>query len=235
MNLPRIYLIAILLLLFGVGSRGQEPPKAVLVDEHGQLPCDDSLGRLDVWYAEISNHSGSIGLAVISGAREEKHLIAFRHSLMETNARFRGASEQLKLKYVRAVSRGPLMVQLWRIPAGASEPRIENVDNTYTLPNDIRPFLLGKEYPDYLGDNICPGEPADQRIFASFLKENPSSRGNIVVRERTLAKARAKGARLLRTFKLEYGIPSSRLRIFPRKRSIPSDNFEPIVEYWYLP
>lgn len=231
----RVCLIAILLLAFGVGANAQEPPKAVLVDEHGQLPCDDSLGRLDVWYAELSKNPNSTGLAVISIRPEEKHRSVFRQDLMESNAIFRGASKVLKLKYVRANSPGDLKVQLWRIPSGAEEPRIENVDDTFVLPNDIKPFLLGREYPDFLGDNICPGEPTDQRIFASFLKENQTARGNIVVRERTLAKARAKGARLLRTFKRKFGIPSSRLRVFPRKRSITSDNLEPIVEYWYLP
>ncbi len=60
MNLPRIYLIAILLLVFGVCANGQEPPKAVLVDEF-----DPATGfakhlerRLDDLFVKASNDSG---------------------------------------------------------------------------------------------------------------------------------------------------------------------------------
>jgi hypothetical protein len=228
--------VFLFLICLAIATSAQEPTKAVLVDEHGQLPYDDSLGRLDNWYSELSKTPSSIGLAVISSPLGEKHRSVFRQYLMEANARFRKASEVLQLKYVRTNSSGDLKVRLWRIPFGAQEPRIENVDNTFVLPKDLKPFLLGEEYPDYLGaDNICPGERSDQRIFASFLKDNQSARGNIVVRDRTIAKAQAKAARILRTFKGQYGISRSRLGVFPRKRSVPSNNFEPIVEYWYLP
>lgn len=218
---------------FGSAANSQQP-KAVLVDEHGLLPCDDSLGRLDAWYAEIANNQNSVGLAVISGPPEEKHRSVFRQYLMEANARFRGVSKVLPLKYVRANSSDDVKVELWRIPAGAEGPRIENVDNTFVLPGDIKPFRLGTDYPDFF-DNICPGERSDQRIFGEFLKGNPSARGNIVVRGRTLAKAKGKAAGILRVFKKQYGIAGTRLRVFPRRRSIPSNNLEPIVEYWYLP
>ena len=230
-------LVALFVIVFASTGASQEMPKALLVDEHGLFPCDDTLGRLDAWYAELGNNPNSVGLAVISGPPEEKHRIAFRQSLMEASAKARRVSETLKLKYVRAASPGPVMVQLWRIPAGAQEPRIENVDNTHVLPNDIKPFLLGKEYPDYLNDNdiICPGKPSDQRIFAAFLKDNQSARGNIVVRARTISKAQTRAAQILQTFRRRYGIPPSRFRVFPRKRSVPRNNLEPIVEYWYLP
>ena len=120
MNLCRIYLIAILLLAFSACVNGQESPKAVLADEHGLFPCDDTLGRLDAWYAELSNNPNSIGLAVISGPPEKKHLSVFRQYLMDANPRFRGASKELQLKYVRANSPGEVKIQLWRVPAWCS-------------------------------------------------------------------------------------------------------------------
>ena len=43
MNLPRIYLIALLLLAFGVDVNSQERPKAILVDEFANLFCSDEL------------------------------------------------------------------------------------------------------------------------------------------------------------------------------------------------
>ncbi|MGE3168333.1 MAG: hypothetical protein AB7G18_14770 [Pyrinomonadaceae bacterium] len=220
-----------LLLLFGVGSHGQEPPKAVLVDEHGELPCDDTLGRIDMYFAELSHNPGSSGLITISGPPDKKHRIAFRQAIIENHAKWRGFDTQ-RFKIITLNSTDALKLQFWRIPLGADEPKLSGIDTSYQILPSISPFMMGIETE--IGDQICP-EVDDLEIFGRFLIHNPSSRGIIVVRERTLAKARAKGSRLLRTFEREYGIPSSRLRIFPRKRSIPSDNFEPIVEYWYLP
>lgn len=137
-----------------------------------------------------------------------------------------------RLRIIRLNSTPELTLQFWRIPLGADEPKLSGIDMSYQIQPSISPFMMGFETE--IGDQICP-EVDDAEIFGRFLIHNPSSRGNIVVRERTLAKARAKGARLLRTFKRKFGIPTSRLRIFPRKRSMTSDNFEPIVEYWYLP
>ncbi|NOT48331.1 MAG: hypothetical protein HOP17_11350 [Acidobacteria bacterium] len=205
-----------------------------MLDEHGLLPCDDSLGRLDAWYADLSNNPNSIGLAVVSGPPEEKHRSVFRQHLMQANARFRKASEVLELKYVRANSPGEIKIQLWRIPAGGGVPRIENVDNTFSLPGYIKPFRLGTEYPEFV-DDICPGDRSEKSVFAAFLSDNPTARGNIVVRGRTLTLAKAKAARILRTLKGQYAIAGNRLHFFPRKRSVPLNNLEPIVEYWYLP
>jgi len=65
MNPHRIYLIAILLLAFGVGATGQEPPKAVLIDEFSMLTCDDFLGRLDMYLSELRNVPASKGVVII--------------------------------------------------------------------------------------------------------------------------------------------------------------------------
>jgi hypothetical protein len=208
---------------------GQEVPKAVLVDEHGQLACDDSLGRLDVFYAELAKNPGDRGLFVISGRPEIKHRVAFREGLIEAHTRDRGVDAG-RFDFVRAVSDGDLMVQYWRIPPGADRPVISNVDKTYSLPSSIKPFMLGAEYSS--GDGICP-EVNDFPIFVKFLKDNPEARGNIVVRERTLGRAEAKGRRVVRELGAK-GIARSRIRVFTGTRGADDHNV-PVVEYWFLP
>jgi hypothetical protein len=103
---------------------------------------------------------------------------------------------------------------------------------TYTLPNAVRPFMLAVEYS--YADGICP-EVDRAMVFAEYLRANPGSRGNIVVRERTLRKALREVERMRKEFRTRYGVPSSRLRFFPRKASLPANYREPVVEYWYLP
>ena len=208
---------------------GQEGPRAVLVDEHGQLPCDDSLGRLDVFFAELAKNPGDRGLFVISGRPEIKHRVAFREGLIEAHTRDRGVDAG-RLDFVRALSDGDLMVQLWRIPPGADRPVIRNVDETYSLPSSTKPFMLGADY--VYGEGSCT-EVSDLAIFVKFLKDNPEARGNIVVRERTLGRAEAKGRRLVREFGAK-GIARSRLRVFTGIRR-ESDYEVAMVEYWFLP
>ncbi len=226
-----IYLSAILLLILSVGISGQDEAKAVLVDEHGRLACDDLLGRLDSYFAELDKIPRSIGVVVLSSPKAEKRLAVFRQYFIEAHAKDR-KFESSRLKYVRANSGDELSVQLWRIPPRAAEPDVSNVDMSYSLPIGIRPFILGGEYT--YGDGICP-EVDDAPVFAYFLKDNPDSRGNIVVRDRSIVKATQRAKKIRREFRVRYGIPSSRLRFFPRKASVPENNLEPIVEYWYLP
>lgn len=230
--LPRVVLLSVLAYMFALTSVGQVPPKAVLVDEFGRLPCDDNLYRIDFWYTELSHNPNSVGLVVIATAPDKKHLGVFHERMMEAHAEFRGASKALAFRYVRAVSEDDLKVQLWRIPPGADDPRIESLDMSFSLPKQIEPFMLGAEYK--FGGQICP-DPADEPVFADFLRANPAARGNIVVRDRTIERARKKIGRVLRTFQNQYGISRRHLRVFPATLTKPSNHDEPVVEYWYLP
>ena len=225
-----LVLIAVIALI--ADSVGQETPKAVLVDEHGMLPCDDNLGRIDTWYAELSNNPRSVGLVVITTPPEKKHLGVFRELMMKAHAKFRGVADALVFRYVRVNSGSDFKVQLWRIPPGGNEPEIEKIDMSLLLPKHIDPFILGTEYK--FGDQICP-EISDEPVFADFLKANSDARGNIVVRDRTIGNARAKSARILRNFQNRYGISRHRLRVFPATLTKPSNHDEPVIEYWYLP
>jgi hypothetical protein len=215
----------------GEGTIAQERPEPVLVDEHGRLPCDDLLGRLDLYFSELSKDPSSVGVAILSSTRGDKRLAVFRQHFIEAHARDRGFTSN-PIKFIRTISGDSLSVQLWRVPAGGQEPSVSNVDSTYGLPDTFEPLMFGVEY--IYGDDICP-EVEDQPIFAKFLEGNPASRGNIVVRDRSIERARRKADRIRYVFRTKYGITSSRLRFFTRMASRSALMREPIVEYWYLP
>lgn len=227
----RFILLATVSSVFALTSLGQKTPKAVLIDEHGRLPCDDLLGRLDLYFQELRRYPGSMGLVVISSTNNNKHLAVFRQRMIEEHVKAREFTSN-EIKYVRAISDNDLRVQLWSVPSGSTEPTVKNVDMPYTLQPGIKPFMLGAEY--YSGDHICP-EVNDLPVFAAFLKSNSGSRGNIVVRARSVAQARRKADRIRREFREHYDISVSRLRFFPRKAAFAASDFEPLVEYWYLP
>jgi len=227
----RLCCAVLLLLAFTLNSVGQEPPKPVLLDEHGSLPCDDLIGRLDIFFRDLSKSPGSVGLVVISTPAEKNWWAVFRRDLIEAHARDRSFTSN-QIKYVKSSAADEFTVQLWQVPRGAAEPTTKHSDITFEMPDDIKPFRLGVEYT--WADGICP-EVDDQPIFAQFLKSNPASLGNIVVRDRSIKRARRKAERIRSIFRTKYGITSSRLRFFTRTASRSALMREPIVEYWYLP
>jgi hypothetical protein len=232
MNLPKIYLIAILLLAFSVGANSQEPPKPVLVNEYAfRVGREEAHSRIDNFFTELSENKGSTGLVVTFTPPPSKHLGIFR----EDEVRYYSAWHKFpasRLKFLRANHSTQLKVQLWRIPAEGVPPEIRNIDMSFALPKDIQPFILGSEY--VYGGEVCP-DPDIRPVLADFLRGNPPARGNVVVRERTKRLAQQKAARIVRDFQRRYGISRARFRIFPINRSAPSSPHEPSVEYWYLP
>jgi len=134
--------------------------------------------------------------------------------------------------YARADKEGEELVQLWLLPPGASMPEIDRRIESFPIYESVRePFMMG--YETNIG-GICP-EIDDQRIFAGFLKANPSARGNIVIRNNSETNRQRRAAKILKKFTITYGISRKRLHIFYAKLQRPSSYDEPIVEYWYLP
>lgn len=75
MKVSRIYLIVILLLVFGVNVNSQEPPKPILQDEFGKLSCCcDLSGRIDMLLQELSRTPDSVGYVVLGDSRTSTQL-----------------------------------------------------------------------------------------------------------------------------------------------------------------
>ncbi|HUR99675.1 MAG TPA: hypothetical protein VMZ26_16535 [Pyrinomonadaceae bacterium] len=210
---------------------GQDLHQPILVEEHGSIPCDDSLARLDAFYADLYNNPGSSGFISIANAPEKRRDGVFRADWIPKYTRFRGF-DLSRIKIVRTLNDGDLRVSFWRIPPGGIEPAVK-VDESYELPRIMNPFLFGWE--DEIGDPICP--PVDHtKIFARFLKANPSARANLVSRAKSLKTASRNAAHVVVKLVRTYRIPRSRIRIFLRHRELnPMASSLPITELWFLP
>jgi hypothetical protein len=119
MKLNKLKTTFIALLLFGAVTNAQEPGKAVLVDEFGELCSDDVRSRIDSFFMTISDSPDSTGYVVglaqasLPGRYEKfvrlfKNHISFRHFYPE------------RVKFVRSSDREDLRIQFWLVPPGVS-------------------------------------------------------------------------------------------------------------------
>jgi hypothetical protein len=92
----------------------------VLVDEFGKLPNDDIRGRLDSFFAELSNNPNNQGYIINYGTDKE---IAARERLITNHIAFRNF-DRSRITLVRggASADGEPRTKLYRIPPGATNP-----------------------------------------------------------------------------------------------------------------
>jgi hypothetical protein len=92
----------------------------VLVDEFGKLPNDDIRGRLDAFFAELSNNPNNQGYIINYGTDRE---IAARERLITNHIQFRNF-DRSRITLVRGGTSpdGEPRTKLYRIPPGANNP-----------------------------------------------------------------------------------------------------------------
>ena len=96
------------------------PEGPVLVDEFGKLPNDDIRGRLDAFFAELSNNPNNQGYIINYGTDKE---ITARERLITNHIAFRNF-DRSRITLVRGGTSadGEPRTKLYRIPPGASNP-----------------------------------------------------------------------------------------------------------------
>jgi len=230
MNLPRIYLIAILLLAFDVGANGQEVPKAVLVDEFEKFGCSDLRGRIDNFLQSIVGQPGVKGVVASFADGEHKLGAIIREELIKAQVKSRKFPLS-RIEFQRAVYDGEPKTQFWSIPVANSHSTIKDRDDSYSLGWISTPLLIlvDDEYDE--GECYDIDEP---QILSHILKENAGSRLNIVFYGSTANELKNRERRMLRRFTVTNGIDRKRIRTFLKTIRRDPENPKP-TEYWYLP
>ena len=225
------YLVVAWMLMIGLHMYvdGQVAPEAVLVDKYDHAAgCDEFIGRLDGYIGEMRLYPDWKAFIVIRIPPERRPSAVMLQEMMEAWFDSRGF-DRSRLEIVRADGNN-FDREFWRIAPGATGPKIENSGFGYRMSDNVtKPFMLTTDEPE----QICP-EIDHERIYAEFLKTNPSARGNIVVPGDSAAKARRRASSILRRFQVKYGISRNRLRTFTARLAATNHDW-PIVEYWYLP
>jgi hypothetical protein len=219
----RIFLSLVFLTLATIA---QEAPKAVLVDEFGELPCEDILARTDYLASELQRDPTLAASIVISPPRERPSLAQGRRKLISSTLQLRGvSSDRYIFRKMPVSSDGKMATRFWKIPLGAEPPGDNSFIWKEVAPATDRPYIFG-----FVDDiDICPTFVS--RAFAKLLLGNPGARGNIVVIDSKYATAtKYKVADLwIKEFTESHGLPRNRLRLFF------SMGDEPGVEFWFVP
>ena len=97
-----------------------QPEGPVLVDEFGNLPNDDIRGRLDAFFAELSNNPNNQGYIINYGTDRQ---IAARERLITNHINLRNFDRsRITLVNGGASADGEPRTKLYRIPPGAENP-----------------------------------------------------------------------------------------------------------------
>jgi len=210
-------------------ARAQDAPKPLLLDEHGELPCDDLLVRWDAFYADLHANPNSTGLISIATLPEKRRDGVFLKAWIERYTHFRGF-DLSRFRIVRTTADMDMRINYWRIPAGAAEPVLD-IDDSYEIPRTVKPFMFAREEEFEMVE--C-SERDGGRFLWTFLKANPSARANLVFRNRSIRAAKRRSVEVSNNL-VSHGVARHRIRVFLLKQARLPENRKPNSEFWYLP
>jgi hypothetical protein len=218
--------VFLFLICFAVATAAQEQPKAVLVDEFGNITCGDLSARLDNFIFELQQKPNSVGYVVLSAdpttssAANEKYIDGY--------ARWRRFDEE-RLLIATAKLPSAIKAQLWLLPTAAELPTHLELSSTRTLPHStrkIRLFSLFGEYgPCYTG--------APLRLASNYLSSEPGVIANIVIGSKTQRGFKKARFKTIRLFRDKYGIAETRLKFFWTRTEYEPEGSD-IGELWII-
>lgn len=223
MKLQKTFFILIIFIASFQICFGQDNPKAELIDEFGNINCDDFLARNEGFYRVLQENPGSQGYAVISGKNDELRK-KVNYELLIKGAIAINRFDVSRITTIRGAESENFKVQFWQVPPGAAKPDFKESKWNFVFPPQTKPF----SFYDNIRE-ICP-PISFETVYAEYLNANPQARGHIVIYAKSLKtynKFRNEARDLLKD------IPINRLRFFHIKRNF-SDNYANI-EYWLVP
>lgn len=211
----------------------QEEIKPVLLEKFSRYNCEYVLMMTDRFLVELSNNPVSAGYVIIYG---KPRIAAAAMREMKNWIKIRGFDPSRTVFIDGGGIGGRAEIEFWLVPPGAAppepSPQPEYVESDKTAASETetrppnKPYIFSKEYYD--GVAGC-GESEELNLegFAALLKENPKSRGNIVIILDTKNGFREKEKEIL-NYLTGKGIARKRLRTF-------HVNSFGGVELWFLP
>lgn len=219
MKLQKTFLLIILLLAAFQVCFGQETPKAILVDEFSAIGCEDFLSRINNFYIQLQNDPNSQGYAVISGDN------SYLRRKLAYELWLNGAVKFLKrdgnrIIKVRSKETSEIKIQLWIVPASAEKPDFDEAIWDFKFPPKTKPFIFHDSF-----EQIC-SSVFFENVFVEYLEANPSSRGHIVIYDKSPETYRKEKEKIQ---KLLFQIPQNQLKFFYIKKDHSN------IEFWLVP
>lgn len=204
-------------------SYGQVPPKAVLVDEFGHLPCGDLKARTDTFLAELGQNPTDVGYVIVSRSAGNPNST---RKIIRANI-FSRQFDRNRIQIRVAPSSTSGGTQFWRVPAGSEPPQSNEFENENR--DFSRAFLFGRsERHDWAG--VCPTFTPE--YYADLILQNPGSKARLVI--------------LGPTSNSRQSVADHELDILLRYTKLLRENIEfyffhrpnlsyTETEYWYIP
>lgn len=201
-------------------SFAQASPQAKIIDQFGDITCEDVLARLDNFFVSLSNDPTAIGYIIIQGKRENARQSFRYRSLIRGHTKFR-RFDSSRLTIIRNEESDNLKVQFWLVPAGADLPQSSNLswDSPFSI---SKPEMFYSEDGD---DGICPNDILI--TFSEILIKKTNIRAHFVIKAKTFKEFNERKKELLNEFK---EISVNRLNFFYVR-----NNRDSYVEYWLVP
>jgi hypothetical protein len=164
-----------LLACFAVAANGQIA-LPTLVDKFALVPCSDLRNRLDSLMFELADDPSMTGIIALSD--DAPYLDVFRRRrLIENQIIFRNF-DRSRIVFVRRHGLAKFDTELWKAAPHSNLPFEYDSSWPYTLERSVKPFVL---IADGFDESEC-APPAHAEFVSGFLKANPNSRINIVIK-----------------------------------------------------
>jgi hypothetical protein len=222
MNFIRLCAVALLLTVICVVERtGQEKRDAILIDEFGRIECEDLSGRLDTFLSELASQPGATGYVVVSSNAAVEPRTFWYERFIDGYALFR-RFDQRRFLLVSSDLPVSTYVQLWLVPAGVQIPVAIDDDARYISKPSVKRLRFysnfGDEGPCYTGPPF--------RLLSKYLKANPEMDANIALGAMSLKVFQNSKTAIIRSFRDDYSVNTSRLRFFWVRTRYDSDSSE---------
>jgi hypothetical protein len=233
------YFIVIVVLALGVAN-GQEPPRAVLVDEFGNLPCDDLLARLDL-LAYAATEANSVGFVVLYPGKNVFENVAYERAI-RNNSAFRRFPDGL-IRVIKATRKDELKLEMWR-SSPDNPPVVQDVPFNYRLSDISRRTLFVDDSVEVFrfegkleyGSDGCVNE-FSLDVLSKILLTNPELSAEIIIFNRSSREARKLSRLLVDAAIAENKIPKDRLKVVygGKGKAKEWSSSSSAVEVWLLP
>lgn len=158
----RIHLLLFVLLAGATTLRGQDSPKAILVDETSNLLCSDDIkARLDNFAIQVFEHPQSTGYFVSSADKGIEGRYAHYQKLIRSWFRFRRIPIE-RFKFIRTPNEGWMRFRFYLVPSGLD--KFPDGFQTYEKDRVDAPRLFDKSWISSVSRKgvVFGGDPASE-------------------------------------------------------------------------
>lgn len=191
--------------------------------------CEYAMALTDHFIRRLNDDPNTQGHAVIYGDPRGASISKGRAKRLRNQLSARGI-DRSRVTITHAPVRNSAVVQLWIVPAGALGPEILPANAEFQPKKPITDaYIWAIDSVDGLPE--CR-QAFDLEEFAGILNADETLRGNIVVRETSVARYRRKERAITGTL-AKNGVSRARLRSFFVK--VPPNQLLDYAELWLVP